>query len=132
MIQAAAAYWCSNTVRLQIEQDYLVAADGTVNRPFLAAIQSEVAYAESLGLVVVLNDQTQLTRAHDGREFMPTRRSFAFWDILTSQYWADPRVVLDLYNDTGDAKWHTVVHLVAVAQRRDPARGAVLRDAAAR
>lgn len=99
VIQAAAAYWCSNTVRLQIEQDYLIAADGTVNRPFLAAIQSEVAYAESLGLVVVLNDQTQLTRAHDDREFMPTRRSFAFWDILTSQYRADPRVVLDLYNE---------------------------------
>jgi hypothetical protein len=99
VIAAAAGLWCSNTVRLQIEQDYLVAADGTVNRPFLAAIQSEVAYAESLGLVVVLNDQTQLTPAHNGQEFMPTRRSFAFWDSLTSHYKTDPRVVFDLYNE---------------------------------
>ncbi len=60
VIQAAALSWCANTVRLQIEQDYLVAADGKVNRPFLAAVQAEVSYAESLGVVVVFNEPLHL------------------------------------------------------------------------
>ena len=114
VIAAAASSWCANTVRLQIEQDYLVAADGKVNRPFLAAVQAEVSYAESLGLVVVLNCQTQMTPAHSV-EFMPTRRTLAFWDSLASHYRTDPQVVFDVFNeplhlggDTGAAwrYWH--------------------------
>lgn len=99
VIDAAAGPWCSNTVRLQIQETYLVSRAGTVNKPDLAAIEAEVAHAESLGLVVVLNDQTQLSPVHDTELFMPTRRAYAFWDSLASHYGHDPHVIFDLYNE---------------------------------
>jgi hypothetical protein len=105
VIQAAASSWCANTVRLQIEQDYLVSASGAIDTSFLAAIEAEVSYAESLGLVVALNDQTQMTSAHATTEFMPTRRTFAFWDSLARHYRADPRVVFDLLNEPTFVTW---------------------------
>lgn len=104
IMQAAATFWCANTVRDQIEQDYLVNADGTINKTFLAAIESEVSYARGLGLVVVLNCQTQLTKAH-AREFMPTRLTYAFWDSLAYHYRGDPGVVFDLLNEPTFIQW---------------------------
>jgi hypothetical protein len=99
VIAASAADWCANTDRLQIQETYLMNPDGTVNRPFLAAIESEVAYAESLGLVVVLNDQTQLSPDHASKLFMPTRETYSFWDTLAYHFGHDPHVVFDLFNE---------------------------------
>jgi hypothetical protein len=59
-IDGAAQYWCVNTIRLQIQQDYLVGVGSTPPQAgYLAAIESEVARAESHHMVVVLNDQTE-------------------------------------------------------------------------
>lgn len=99
VISAAAASWCANTVREQIQQTYLINPDGTVNKPFLAAVESEAAYAESLGLVVVLNDQTQLSPDHAAKLFMPTRETYSFWDTLAYHFGRDPHVVFDLFNE---------------------------------
>ncbi len=61
-IAAAAASWCSNTVRLQIFQ-YALLGPGktgvTVNKTFLGLIEGEVTTALNAGLDVVINDQTE-------------------------------------------------------------------------
>ncbi|HEX9355881.1 MAG TPA: cellulase family glycosylhydrolase, partial [Streptosporangiaceae bacterium] len=110
-ISAAADYWCANTVRLQVGQANLVSITGHVDQAFLAAVTTEVRYAEARGLVVVLNLQWQL----DGDsllESMPTHRSLAFWASLAYHFGRDPNVVFDIYNEPeqhaacGWAFWH--------------------------
>jgi Cellulase (glycosyl hydrolase family 5) len=97
-ITAAADDWCANTVRLQVRQANLVSITGHVDQAFLAAVTTEVRFAEARGLVVVLNLQWQL----DGDsllESMPTWRSRAFWASLASHFGRDPDVVFDIYNE---------------------------------
>jgi Cellulase (glycosyl hydrolase family 5) len=98
IIQAAATSWCSNTVRLQVGQDFLVAPGGKINRTFLAAVESEVDYARQLGLVVALNAQGQ-TGPNADQETMPTHRTIAFWQSLSYHYGKDPSVIFDLFNE---------------------------------
>jgi hypothetical protein len=98
VIQAAALSWCANTVRFQIAQDYLVSSSGTVDHTFLSAIESEVSYARSLGLMAVLNDQDQTGPDADA-EYMPTHRTFAFWSSLAYHYSSDPGVIFDVFNE---------------------------------
>jgi hypothetical protein len=98
VIQAAATVWCSNTVRLQVAQDYFAAPGGKINRAFLAALKSEVDYARHLGLVVALNAQGQ-TGPNADQETMPTHRTIAFWRSLSYHYGKDPSVIFDLFNE---------------------------------
>ena len=94
-ITATAAFWCANTVRLQIGQDNLVGAMGTrLSKVFLAAIKSEVKVAEKAHLVVVLNDQTE----DESNQLAPTRATAAFWRELSHVYGRDQQVIFDLYN----------------------------------
>lgn len=110
-IVAAADHWCANTVRLQIRQANLVGIRGRVRPAFLAAITTEVRFAEARGLVVVLNLQWQLDRAAL-EESMPTPRSKAFWGSLAARFGTDPDVIFDIYNEPaqrapcGWAFWH--------------------------
>ena len=110
-ITAAADDWCANTVRFQVRQANLVSTTGHVDQAFLAAVTTEVRFAEARGLIVVLNLQWQLDR--DGLvESMPTHRSEAFWASLASHFGRDPDVVFDIYNEPeqhaacGWAFWH--------------------------
>jgi Cellulase (glycosyl hydrolase family 5) len=111
-IDAIANFWCGNTVRVQVGQENLVGSTGHVNQTFLAAVMSEVRYAESRGLVVALNDQWQLD-GHKFRDSMPTKRTEAFWGSLASHFGRDPQVVFDLYNEPeqwvhcGWTFWHS-------------------------
>jgi hypothetical protein len=108
-IAASARHWCANTVRLQVGQANLVSTTGHVHKAFLAAVTSEVHFAEARGLVVVLNLQWQLDR-QALVESMPTQRSKAFWGSLAFHFGNDPDVVFDLYNQPvapcGWAFWH--------------------------
>ena len=97
-ITAAADDWCANTVRFQVGQANLVSPAGHVDKAFLAAVTTEVHFAEGRGLVVVLNLQWQLDRA-SLLESMPTQRSKAFWGSLASRFGRDPDVVFDIYNE---------------------------------
>lgn len=108
IIHAAATYWCANTVRLQIGQDYTVDSGGHTIKHELSAIATEVHYAESLGLLVVLNCQTQTGPQRQTQEFMPTQRTIAFWDSLSYRYKSDPNVIFDLFNEPSYAPtwWH--------------------------
>ena len=78
VMTAAADDWCADTVRLQVRQANFVSTDGHVDQAFLAAVTTEVRFAEARGLVVVLNLQWQLDDA-SLVESMPNHRSEAFW-----------------------------------------------------
>lgn len=101
-LRAIAGGWCANTVRLQIEQDSLVGVHGKAhNSKYLRVIKSAIRYAERLGLVVVVNDQTEPASATDTtrNEPLPTSTTVAFWHLLNKTYARDPQVVYDLFNE---------------------------------
>jgi hypothetical protein len=105
-MRALVGPWCGNTVRIQISQDQLVSGTGYtplllgINQTFLQAIKTEVSYARSLGLVVVISLQAERDRdAH--QNFMPTQRSLVFWKEMVKQYGTNPGVIFDLFNEPG-------------------------------
>jgi hypothetical protein len=100
-ITATATNWCANTVRLQLNQDDLLGPDGTsVNQAYLAAVQDEVALAEYDQLVVVLNDETNLSPTPaQYTERGPTPATETFWKVLAKLYGNDPQVIFDLFNE---------------------------------
>lgn len=96
-IRAAAASWCSNTVRLQVFQGALVSPRYTVNKTVLADVRADVTLAESLGLVVELNDQSEGFGPQF--QYMPDKGSRVFWKALAGIYGHDSHVVFDLFNE---------------------------------
>ncbi len=101
-IAAIAEDWCANTVRIQTNEDMLLGLNGkSFNREYMAAIESEVALAESYKLVVVLNDETNFTFPLSVRHHQadPTRETELFWKDMTRFYGNDPQVIFDLYNE---------------------------------
>ncbi len=107
-IGAAAASWCSNTVRLQIFQ-YALLGPGqrgvTVNSTFLGLIEDEVTTALNAGLDVVINDQTE--GGNPKAVGMPTTQTEAFWKVMSRVYGSNPDVIFDLYNEPRRAKFST-------------------------
>lgn len=109
-IKAAATEWCANTIRFQVSQDNLIGTTGhtAVNLGYLEAIDREVSRAESLGMVVVLNDQTE-TAPDNTQAYQedPTPGTEKFWkDIINhtneythKRYGTDPQVIFDLFNE---------------------------------
>jgi hypothetical protein len=100
-IAATANDWCANTVRLQLNQDFLLGPAGTgFNRAYMAAIRSEVALAEHYKLVVVLNDETNFgPPAAQILQRGPTPGTETFWKDLAKVYGNDPQVIFDLFNE---------------------------------
>jgi hypothetical protein len=100
-ITATADQWCANTVRLQLNQDDLLGPGGTgVDEAYLAAIEAEVSLAEQDHLVVVLNDETNLSPPPaQYLERGPTPATETFWKVLTNIYGDDPQVIFDLFNE---------------------------------
>lgn len=103
-IKWAATDWCANTVRIQVNQDLLDPTGSLlgVNTSYLDAIEAEVTYAKSFGLVVVLNDSTE-SSANSGNEKGPTQTTFAFWLWMAGIYGSDPaHVIFDPFNEPRD------------------------------
>ena len=99
-IAATSDDWCANTVRLQLSQDNLLRPSGNgFDRGYMNAIETEVSAAESDHLVVVLNDDTELTAPGWNLEQGPTDETETFWKDLTYVYGADPQVIFDLFNE---------------------------------
>jgi hypothetical protein len=101
-IDAAASVYCANTVRLQVGQWNL----NHGGPAFMAAFQAEVARAEALGLVVVINDQAEWK---PDAQPMPTQASKTFWRTVAPLYKGDPQVIFDAFNEPrlgGWACWH--------------------------
>ena len=97
----AAVAWCMNTVRLQVSEQHVN------DSGFLAALRSDVRHAETLGLVVVINDNDEWDSPDTP---MPTARTKRFWKIVAPIYKRDPQIVFDIFNEPrshpGWACWH--------------------------
>jgi len=99
-IAATADDWCANTVRLQLSQDNLLGPKGNgLDGAYMNAIETEVSAAESDHLVVVLNDDTELTAPAWNLEQGPSFETETFWQDLTDAYGEDPQVIFDLFNE---------------------------------
>jgi hypothetical protein len=108
-INAAAASWCSNTVRLQVFQYGLLGPGKTgvtVSTAFLGQLEHEVSTALGDGLVVVINDQTE-GGGNPAALGMPTAQTEAFWKVLSGVYRSNPDVVFDLFNEPRRADYPT-------------------------
>jgi aryl-phospho-beta-D-glucosidase BglC (GH1 family) len=87
---SAACSWGGDTVRLQVSEQH-------ITDPALQdALRQEVSAAESLGLVVVINDNDEWDSPDTP---MPTARTKAFWKIVAPQYADDSQVVFDIFNE---------------------------------
>ena len=100
-IAATSDDWCSNTVRLQLNQDLLLSPGGTSFDPvYMKAVETEVSTAEHDHLVVVLNDNTEFSAlAVRNGQRAPTRGTKTFWRDMASRYGHDPEVIFDLFNE---------------------------------
>jgi len=97
-IKAAAIYWHANTIRLQVAESNLLTSHesgGAYNLKFLRSLEDEVSYAHSLGLAVVINDQTEFTSNSPA----PTTKTLNFWKIIARQFKGDGYVIFDLFNE---------------------------------
>lgn len=108
-INATARVWCGNTVRLQVSQyDVVTGSSPACDTPFLdQALDREVHKAESDGLVVVINDNTE-SDPDSTAERDPTQATFEFWNCVTRHaeswrtgvtYAHDPQVIFDVFNE---------------------------------
>ena len=100
-IAATSDDWCSNTVRLQLNQDLLLGPGGTsFDQVYMKAVETEVSTAERDHLVVVLNDNTEFSplAVRNGQR-APTPGTKTFWKDMASRYGHDPEVIFDLFNE---------------------------------
>lgn len=99
-------HWQGNTVRLQIEQDKLVGANGDkFNSDYARIIRQVVGRALRYHEYVVLNAQTEQTVGYGLNEPMPTLATFRFWQYFTKLYGTFPHVVFDLFNEPRESSW---------------------------
>jgi hypothetical protein len=97
-IYAASMYWHANTIRLQVAESNLFShliAGQVYNADFLTAINEQVNYSHSLGMAVVINDQTEFTNNTPN----PTALTARFWQIMTEKYKTKPYVIFDIFNE---------------------------------
>lgn len=97
-IKAANLYWHANTIRLQVAETDLFAnvpSTQPYNIRFLSALKDQVNYASSLGMVVVINDQTEFT----SKTVSPTTMSQQFWAVMADQFRNRPNVIFDIFNE---------------------------------
>ena len=107
-INAAAASWCANTVRLQIFQYGLMGPGkrgDRVNTKFLGLVEGEVSTALNDGLDVAINDQTE--GSGNLALGMPTTQTEAFWKVMSGLYGHNPDVIFDLFNEPRRADYPT-------------------------
>lgn len=104
--RAARDHWKANTIRLQILQDRAVGGKGTIwNKHYFYYVRKGVNYALSLGLKVVINDQTEVSMGFAKNEPAPDHATEVFWGRMMG-YWAnDPDVIFDLFNEPRNETW---------------------------
>ena len=97
-IKAAAAYWHTNTIRLQVAESNLFVGlkkGQQYNPKFLNEIKREVTLARSLNQAVVINDQTEFTNNAPA----PTVMTVKFWQIMSETFGNQPYIIFDLFNE---------------------------------
>jgi hypothetical protein len=100
-LRAIAGAWHGNTVRLQIEQDeFVYGGGGQSATTYRDKVYAVISYAESLGLAVVINDQTetQQTGLYSHNEPLPTADTLKFWRLIEGCA-KNPDVIIDPFNE---------------------------------
>ena len=104
--RAARDHWKANTIRLQFLQDRLVGGKGnTWNKHYFYYIQKGIRYALSLGLTVVINDQTEVSMGFAKNEPAPDHATKVFWGRMMGYYANQPKVIFDLFNEPRNETW---------------------------
>jgi hypothetical protein len=97
-INATAAYWCANTVRIQVAPANMfsnLAVGSAYNKDFMAAVDAEVQLAFKDNLNVVLTAQTE----HLGGQLAPTMQTEKYWDLMGTHYSGVNNIIFDLFNE---------------------------------
>ncbi len=97
-VEAASKYWHANTIRFQVAESNLFKNKKNIikiNQNFLKTLTNQVNLAHSLGLIVVINDQTEFTNL----TVAPTSETSRFWSIIADKFKNDPYVIFDLFNE---------------------------------
>jgi hypothetical protein len=92
--------WRANTVRLQVSQKAL--AGPSAASYISSTIVPDVAAAEAAGLVVILSMQDQGNVVCGDGNQLPTQATEDAWTNLAPAFVADPRVMLELFNEPID------------------------------
>lgn len=100
-LNAIKGAWHGNTVRFQIEQDEWL--DGGSSNGYDAKVEAAISYAKQIGLVVVLNDQTEADGMTTSNETLPTAASVTFWQDMFTIYGNDPDIIWDTFNEPREA-----------------------------
>jgi hypothetical protein len=96
----AVSAWHANTVRVFISQDTLVdPSSGAVDHGYLAGLDAVVNHAQSLGLMVVLVDQTEADATSSANEPLPTDTTVEAWAALAPCFAGDDSVIIDPFNE---------------------------------
>ena len=104
-IYAARYYWLSNTVRLQIVQARMIGDGHTPNSKYMSAVRELTGYALSLGLKVVLNDQTENSIGYSSHAQLPDFATKMFWEYMAGYYVNNPNVIFDIFNEPRRCNW---------------------------
>jgi hypothetical protein len=104
-IYAARYYWLSNTVRLQIVQARMIGDGYSPDSKYMSAVRELAGYALSLGLKVVLNDQTENSIGYSSHAQLPDFATKMFWEYMAGYYVDNPNVIFDIFNEPRRCNW---------------------------
>ena len=93
-ISAAANFWHANFVRLQVSQEQLF-SQAPYDASYLAALESEINLANSLGMVASVTLQEEQFSGPP----MPTASAVRFWTFMAQKLGNRTGVFFDLYNE---------------------------------
>jgi hypothetical protein len=104
-IYAARYYWLSNTIRLQIVQARMIGDGYSPDSRYMSAVRELTGYALSLGLKVVLNDQTENSIGYSSHAQLPDVATEMFWEYVAEFYVNNPNVIFDIFNEPRRCNW---------------------------
>lgn len=95
MVSAAAGFWHSDVIRLQVAVEQLLPSSGAVDARYLRLIHRIVTQATALHLVTIITLQTEKFHGPP----LPTTDAIRFWAVIAKHFKHNPRVMFDLYNE---------------------------------
>jgi Cellulase (glycosyl hydrolase family 5) len=104
-IYAARYYWLSNTIRLQIVQGRMIGNGYSQDSRYMSVVRELTGYALSLGLKVVLNDQTENSIGYSSHAQLPDFATKMFWEYMAEFYANNSDVIFDIFNEPRRCNW---------------------------
>ena len=78
---------------------------GNPNYKYMSAVRELTGYALSLGLKVVLNDQTENSIGYSSHTQLPDFATKMFWEYMAGYYVNNPNVIFDIFNEPRRCNW---------------------------